>query len=94
MDGSYYIANSGAAPVIEVIRGDMSKDFPGRVYWVKDIFAPKGLGYDIDGFSKWHDQISRWICKHGKKPPSDRYGPYHLPDAWSKRESVDQGHGH
>ncbi|HLB69010.1 MAG TPA: hypothetical protein VJN63_11260 [Thermoplasmata archaeon] len=86
MIGWYYVANSDVAPVIEVMRGDMARDLPGRVYWAKDFSAPLGLDYDVEAFSRWYDQISKWIRKHGRKIPKDRWGPHYLPDAWNRRE--------
>ena len=56
----------------------------GRIYWAKFFAAPKGLCYDVEGFTKWYDRVVRWIRKEGRQIEKGSYNTYYLPDAWSK----------
>ena len=83
--GWYYIRNSSSAPVIEYDRhnfADKQGLSSGRVYWDKFWAAGSpGELYDIDAFTKWYNQVIRWIRKNGKQRVSGAYNPYYLPDA-------------
>src|SRR2546422_4172129 len=79
--GWHYVANTGAAPVIEFDCGTVAKRRYGRMYWSKYFTAPDGLQYDVDAFSHWYDKILGWIRKQGKKRPGDNSGAYYLPKA-------------
>ena len=89
-NGLYYVANDNIAPVIEFSRSNLPTRKYGRIYWAKYFSAPDGLIYDVDTFSKWFDQIVRWVRKHGQKNRQDNYSPYFLPDAWNLYLSAQQ----
>lgn len=74
--GWYYVSNSGSAPVLEFSRS--SSKAHGRLYWAKDFAAPRGLSYDVEQFSKWVDQVFRWIRKVGQRVEQ---GAYWFPSA-------------
>lgn len=86
MVGWYYVSNVGDAPIVEVDRGNLVRGQLGRLYWAKYFSAPAGLKYDVGTFSKWYDRILSWVRKNGKKLPGDKWSPYFLPEAWSRRE--------
>ena len=91
--GFWYIAKTGDAPILELVKTDWDKRRPGRLYWSKNFSAPEGLPYDAEEFSKLVDSVWKWIRKVGKHPPeerntNDRYSmmtdAWALPDAWNK----------
>jgi len=83
--GLWYVANDGAAPVIEISRPPPNCTNGGRIYWARDFSAPDGLAYDSAGFAKNVDQIWNWVRRNGHRKLSEgkRGGPYYLPEAWS-----------
>jgi hypothetical protein len=87
--GWYYIANNWDAPVVEIDCGSLTKGREGRIYWAKYFSTPAGLQYNVEDFSKWFDQILRWIRKNGRKMPADKQGAYLLQDARSAKASLE-----
>jgi len=83
--GWIYIKNKGTAPLIEYTRhnfSDTKGHAYGRVYWSKHFTIGKGdEPYDFEAFSKWYDQVVRWIRKNGKQKVRGAYETYFLPDA-------------
>lgn len=82
MIGWYYTSNRDTAPIIEFSRSDIAHNKFGRVYWAKDFAAPQGLVYDTDRFSKWFDDIVRWVRKAGRR--DKKTGVYFLSDAFQR----------
>ena len=82
--GWSYLRNSLGAPVIEYGRHNFtsSRGIAGRIYWAKYFGAPEAPLYDVDEFSKWFDQIVRWVRKYGRRERPGTHERYFLPDAW------------
>ena len=84
MAGRFYVANTGAAPVLELSRSDLSQGRHGRIYWSRNFAAPVGLDYDEAAFSRLVDKIWRWVRKASRSVPSGSGTPslHYLPDAY------------
>lgn len=82
--GWSYLRNSSTAPVLEYDRHNFTdpRGVTGRIYWAKSFGSPGALAYDVDAFSKWFDQVVRWIRKHGRRADPGAHERYFLPDAW------------
>jgi hypothetical protein len=76
--GWYLISNSGSAPVLEFSR---SGEAPGRIYWAKHFSAPDGLSYDVEGFEKWFNKVTRWTKKTATHLRRGSAEAYVFPDA-------------
>jgi hypothetical protein len=85
--GWSFLGNSSTGPLLEYSRHNFNdRHGAGRVYWAKHFAAPKALGYDVDAFSRWFDQVVRWIRKHGRQKQRAAYEPYFLADAWNRSQ--------
>lgn len=84
--GWFFLRNSVNAPLLEYTRHNFSvtHGLTGRVYWAKDFASPGQLPYDTLAFSRWFDQVVRWIRKRGRRQGRKAYEPYFMPDAWSR----------
>lgn len=86
-NGWVYVRNASTGPVIEYDRhnfADRQGLSHGRVYWAKSWAAgPTGVHYDVDGFTRWYNEVVRWIRRHGEQRVKGAYNPYYLPDALS-----------
>jgi hypothetical protein len=82
--GWAYVRNSSMAPVLEYDRHNFTspRGVTGRIYWAKTFAATGPLPYDVEAFSKWFDQVVRWIRKNGRRAERGAYERYFLPDAW------------
>ena len=82
-----YVRNASTAPVIEYDRhnfADKQGLSYGRVYWAKSWAAgPPGVNYDIEAFTRWYNQVVRWIRKHGRRREPGAYNLYYMPEALS-----------
>lgn len=83
--GDFYVSNISGAPIIEYTRHDFQDRTGltyGRLYWAK-FFAvsAESLKYDVHEFSRWYDQVIRWIRKNGKQIDRGANNTYYLPDA-------------
>ena len=83
MIGWSYISNKSSAPVLEVSRSCIETQEPGRLYWARDFSATGPLEYDQDSFSKWIDQIWKWVRRTASKQRMGAYEPYIFPGAHS-----------
>ncbi len=83
LTGKYYICNTNDAPLIEFSRSNVKENKYGRIYWAKTFSAPNGLDYDIDKFSKWYDDIVKWIKKNSTGKVKACWITYFLPHAWN-----------
>lgn len=79
--GRVFVSNFSVAPVLEYDRAVPEFKRAGRVYWSKYFSAPAGVTYDVEGFSRWYDQIVYWIRKTGKERQFGSGSAYLLPDA-------------
>jgi hypothetical protein len=80
--GWYFHSNVHTAPVIQFCRHNFAPSgVQGRIYWAKSFSAVGPLEYDAVGFSKWFDQIVRWVRKHGRQEIAEAYRPYFFPAA-------------
>jgi hypothetical protein len=81
--GWAYLRNSSTAPALEYDRHNFTdpRGVTGRIYWAKNSGGSTPL-YDVDAFSKWFDQVIRWIRKVGRREEPTAYDRYFLPDAW------------
>jgi hypothetical protein len=85
MAGYYYISNRNDAPLIEFTKSNLDEKRYGRIYWSKGFSAPNGLKYDVLRFTKFYEQVSRWIIKEATgKVKSSNVNTYFLPDAWKQ----------
>lgn len=76
---AYYLANASNGPLLEILRAEVTHEYPGRLYWANDFSAPDRLDYDAPTFSRWIDKIWRWVRKSGTKAAPDE--PYVFPGA-------------
>lgn len=81
--GWAYLRNSSTAPLLEYDRHNFTdlQGVTGRIYWAKN-FASLELPYDGAAFSKWFDQVVRWVRKQGRQEDKGAHERYFLPDAW------------
>jgi len=88
--GWCYLRNSSTAPVLEYDRHNFTdpRGVTGRIYWAKYSAGAEGLPYDVDGFSRWFDQVARWIRKHGRREHPGAHERYFLPDAWQTHRAT------
>ncbi len=82
--GWSFLRNSSSAPLLEYHRHNFTdpRGVAGRLYWAKHFATPGPLGYDADAFSKWFDQVVRWIRKHGRQERRGAHETYFMPNAW------------
>jgi len=82
--GWSYLRNSSTAPVLEYDRHNFTspRGVTGRIYWAKSFASPGALPYDLNAFSKWFDQVVRWIRKNGRREDPGAHERYFLPNAW------------
>ena len=83
--GWYYLRNTSDAPLIEYDRHNFAGGGgSARVYWPKPFASEGAAPYDVAAFSKWFDQVVRWIRNNGRQKVRESYSPYFLPGAWEK----------
>ena len=83
--GWSYLLNSSPGPLLEYDRHNFTnaRGVMGRVYWAKH-FSGVPLAYDAEAFSRWFDQVVRWIRKGGRQLRRESHERYYFPDAWRR----------
>jgi hypothetical protein len=80
--GCWYVSNLGTAPVLEIARSNLKEVRIGRLYWARDFSATAPLAYDASAFSKWVDQVWRWVRRNSRRLAVGHEGAtYCLPGA-------------
>ena len=82
--GWSFLRNSSTAPLLEYDRHNFTdaRGVAGRLYWAKHFATSGPLAYDVDTFSRWFDQVVRWIRKHGRQERRGAHETYFMPNAW------------
>jgi len=92
--GWSFLRNSSTAPLLEYDRHNFTGAgaVTGRLYWAKHFSTSGPLAYDVDAFSRWFDQVVRWVRKHGRQKQRGAQETYFMPNAWERyRRAAEQG---